>query len=88
MTFVIQDWVGMLGLFPLWPIMAGIWFGLASVIKLAGGPSASELFAVVLGISSSVGALIGLHCGEFMYLPFADPACRWSALQLTTWAIR
>ena len=87
MAFVIKDWAGMLGLFPLWLIMAGVWFGLASVPKMVGGPRTPELFSVFLGISSAMGALIGLHCGEFIYLPFADPACHWSALQLTAWAM-
>jgi hypothetical protein len=91
MTDTVKDWVGILAVFPLWFMMAGLWFGLAYALKRGATPRMRELYngtAVALSISSAMGALIGLHCGEFMHLPFADPACHWSALQLTAWDIR
>jgi hypothetical protein len=91
MAYATADWVGILAIFPLWLVMASLWFGLALVLKRRATPRMCEFVngaAVVLGIASSMGALIGLNCGEFMHLPFADPACHWSALQLTAWDIR
>ena len=91
MTYTTADWVGILAIIPLWLVMASLWFGLAFVLKRHATPRMGGMLnaaAVVLGITSSMGALIGLNCREYMHLPFADPACHWSAQQLTAWDIR
>ena len=89
MTNVVGDWVWMLAFFPLWGVMAGIWFGFASGPKRLVGPRVRKLLdgtAVALSVCSATGILIGLNCEALIRLPFGDQACHTPALQLITWA--
>jgi hypothetical protein len=88
-THVMQnfaDWVWMLAIFPLWAITASLWFGLASAPKRSAGPEMRRIIdgaAVVLSMCSAIGILVELNCESFITLPFADPACRMPAFQLS-----
>jgi hypothetical protein len=91
MTIAVEDWVWMLAFFPLWAVMAGIWFGFASAPKRVVGPRTRTLLnstAVALSLCSAMGVLVGLNCGSFINLPFADPACHEANVQLSAWVAR
>jgi hypothetical protein len=83
------NWAWMLEIFPLWAVMAGIWFGVASGPKMLVGPGLQKLIdgtAVLMSMCSSMGILIGLNCNSYISLPFVDPACHVSTAQLFDWA--
>jgi hypothetical protein len=78
----------MFAFIPLWGVMAGLWFGLASGPKRMAGPRACKVVdaaAVALSVCSASGILLGLKCGSFIELPLSDQACHVAALQLSTW---
>jgi hypothetical protein len=82
------SWIWMLAFFPLWLVMAWLWFNLASVPKKAAGPRMGKLIdamAVSLSMCSAMGILVGLNCGSLISLPFADQACHASTVQLAAW---
>ena len=79
------SWMWMLVVFPLWLVMAWVWFGLTAVPKRAAGPRMRQFIdamAVSLSMCSAMGVLVGLHCGSLISLPFADQACHASTVQL------
>jgi hypothetical protein len=88
MTNNLTAWAWLLAVFPLWIVMALLWFSLASVPKKAAGPRMCKLIdgmAVGLSMCCAIGVLVGLDCGSLISLPFADQACHASTLQLAAW---
>jgi hypothetical protein len=74
----------MLAFFPLWAVMAGLWFALASFPKRIAGRrlrNALDGAAVALSIGSATGVLISLNCENLIRMPFADQACQAANLQ-------
>ena len=79
------EWVWLLAFFPLWIVMAGVWFGFASIPKKVVGGRTQALLnntAFALSLCSAMAILVGLNCGGFIQLPFADQACHASNYQL------
>jgi len=88
MTQDFTSWMWMLTFVPAWLVMAWLWFSLASIPKKAAGPRMRQLIdvtAVSLSMCSAMGILVGLNCGSFISLPFADHACHASTVQLAAW---
>jgi nitric oxide reductase large subunit len=88
MTQNFVSWMWMLAVFPLWIVMAWLWFSLALLPKKTAGPRMRKLIdamAVSLSMFSAMGVLVGLNCGSLISLPFADQACHASAVPLTAW---
>jgi hypothetical protein len=84
MTNVVGSWVWILAFFPLWALMACLWFALASFPKRIAGSRVCKALdgaAVALSIGSAAGVLISLNCRNLIHLPFADPACQTANLQ-------
>jgi hypothetical protein len=78
----------LLAVFPLWLVMALLWFSLASVPKRSAGPRLRKFIdatAMSLSMCSAIGILMGLNCGSLISLPLADQACHASTLQLAAW---
>ena len=76
-TFV-KDWIWVLAFFPLWMVTSGTMFGLAYGPKQSmglRGQKLTNMFALLLSISTAAGALMWLECVSFIHLPFARQAC-------------
>src|SRR5215471_11269550 len=85
MTQNFASWMWVLAVFPLWLVMAWLWFSLAYVPKKAAGPrmrNLLDIMAVSLSMCSAMGILVGLNCGSLISLPFGDQACHVSMIQL------
>ena len=81
MTDLVQNWEWMIAFFPMWALMSGLWFALASIPKKVAGERLRSLLdgaAVALSACSATAILITLNCETFIRLPFADPACHWA----------
>ena len=82
------SWAWLLAIFPLWAVMAVLWFGLASVPKKSVGPGMCTLIdgtATGLSMCSAIAILLGLNCGSFISLPLTNQACHVLTFQLSSW---
>ena len=76
----------LLAYFPLWAVMAGVWFGLASVPKRGATASMCSFLdgsAMLLSICTAAGILVGLNCQSVISIPFADQACHGTSFELS-----
>ena len=76
---LVRDWIWVLAFFPLWLVTAGACFGLAYGPKKVAGVRMQKFLdsvALIFSVSAAAGALMMLECADYIYLPFAQPACR------------
>jgi hypothetical protein len=85
MNVMAGNWVWMLAFFPLWLVMAGVWFSLVSVPKRSASASMKSFLdgsATLLSICTAGAILVSLNCNAMIRLPLADPACHTATFEL------
>lgn len=80
-----DNWNWLIAFFPIWLVMAGLWFALAYRLKKSAGPKTTVLLdgaAMVMSLCCATGALAGIDCSGVMSVPFLDSACHASDLRV------
>ena len=73
------NWGAVLFFFPLWTIMAFVWFSVAARLKKGQRPQTVRLLdnsALILSLGCAAAVLLNLDCQSVISIGFLDPVCQ------------
>jgi hypothetical protein len=82
------DWGWVLVFFPLWFVMAPIWFAVAAPLRRRARPKTGKLLetsAVLLSICCAAGIMMSLDCSSLIQISFLNQVCRTQDFHTAVW---